>query len=116
MTGLLFSQDQKYLITMTDKGEIRLWRHENWTMVDLLATLATGVTSEILLSMTDSNHLMIETKTDFSEYAFDFNGFVLIGKSAKSFPTHPSSNLLLKDTYFSGDQDGSIRSYALIDG
>ena len=84
-------------------------------MVDLLASLATGVTEDIVLSMTDSNKLLIETAKDFSEYIFDFNGFVLVGKSLKEFPTHPSSSLIIGNNYFAGDEDGSIRTFTMID-
>ena len=82
-------------------------------MVDLLASLTTGVTSNIQISMTSTNKLLVETETTFSEYSFDFNGFILAGQVTKSFPTHPTKAYLSGNTILTGDKDGSIRAYSL---
>ena len=39
ITALLLSQDQQYIISLSSSGEMRLWRHMEWTTVDLLASL-----------------------------------------------------------------------------
>ena len=83
-------------------------------MVGLLASLPTGITEDIQMSMTDSNRLMVETKSEFMEYTFDSNGFVLVGKSDKGFSTSPSSLYIKGDRVFSGDSDGSIRTFSLV--
>ena len=82
-------------------------------MVDLLASLPTGVTEDIQISMTDSNRLLVETGSEFIEYTFDFNGFILAGKNAKEFKTHPTSILTKGNRLLSGDKDGSIRGYEI---
>ena len=112
---LLFSQDEKYFITGSEKGEIRLWKHENWTTVSLVSVLPTSISSELNMRITDSNRLLIETPFDFAEYSFDANGFISLGRYDKDFLTHPTASILEGDRYFSGDMDGSIRSYSLIE-
>ena len=82
-------------------------------MVDLLASLPTGVTDNIQISMTDSNRLLVETVSEFIEYNFDFNGFILVGKTQKEFKTRPTSTYTKGNRILSGDQDGSIRAYQL---
>ena len=67
------------------------------------------------MRITDSNKLLIESAEEFAEYSFDSNGFISLGKNAKEFETRPTASLLKGDMYLSGDKDGSIRSYALIE-
>lgn len=85
-------------------------------MVDLLASLATGIKENIEISMSSTNRLIVETVNDFSEYIFDFNGFILTGKASKSFPTKPTGSFVSGNRILSGDQDGSIRAYSFTDG
>ena len=110
LTSMLFCREEKYIITFSESGEIRLWRHENYTMIDLLASLSIG-NADISLTITTSNRLLIQSKTEFTEYSFDFNGFILEGRKTKQYPTVSSSMLMVEDKLYSGDADGSIRVY-----
>lgn len=44
-------------------------------------------------------------------YYFDQNGFILLGRQSKIFNAVVNSSLVEGNTWFSGDQDGSIRIY-----
>lgn len=70
MTGFVLSKDEKYLVTLSQKGELKLWRHENWTMVDLLASLSLGFTNSCM-TLSESNRVILETATGFHVYDFD---------------------------------------------
>ena len=89
---------------------MRLWRLQNWTMVDLMASLSIGV-FDGTIEATDSNKVILESQTFFAEYYFDQNGFILLGRYAKAFNAVANSSLVVGKTWFSGDMDGSIRIY-----
>ena len=114
LTNLIFSKDQKYLISLSQSGQLRLWQHKDFTMVDLLASLSIGV-FDVTMTVTDSNKLILQTKTEFTVYSFDFNGFILEGRKTKQFQTVPSSMLMVDGKLYSGDADGAIRTYAYTD-
>lgn len=44
-------------------------------------------------------------------YYFDQNGFILLGRQSKIFNAVVNSSLVDGNTWFSGDEDGSIRIY-----
>ena len=110
LTSLVLSQDEKYIVSLSESGEMRLWRHEGWTMVDLLASLSLGNTNTRICK-TESNRIILESETEFSQYSFDFNGFVLNGRVTKPYKTLTNSTMIIGNTIFSGDNDGSIRIY-----
>ena len=76
LTHLLFSKDQQYIITLSESGQLRLWQHKNFTMVDLLASLSLGI-DQYSLTITESNKLLVQAPIKFVQYSFDFNGFIL---------------------------------------
>lgn len=84
-------------------------------MVDLLASLSLGSVQVVQITPTETNHVMVETDKEFIDYAFDFNGFILNGRISKKFNTSPSASLISGSRYLSGDNDGSIRAYSLVD-
>ena len=64
LTALLFSKDEKYIISMSESGQLRLWQHKDFTVVDLLASLSIGQTN-LSLEVTDSNKLVIQSDKEF---------------------------------------------------
>ena len=85
----------------------------NWSKVDLLATLSTGITNG-KISLTANDRLIMQTEDQFVEYIVDQTGFIENGISKKPFKTVPSSNLYVNGEYmFSGDQEGCIRGYQM---
>lgn len=55
---MILSKDEKYIISYSLSGELKLWRHENWTMIDLMGSLGLGIFDETIQT-TDSNKLLI---------------------------------------------------------
>lgn len=58
LTGLVLTHDEKYLISLSESGQMRLWRLENWTMVDLMASLGLGIFDATILA-TESNKILL---------------------------------------------------------
>lgn len=58
LTGLVLTHDEKYLISLSESGQMRLWRLENWTMVDLMASLGLGIFDATILA-TESNKVLL---------------------------------------------------------
>lgn len=110
LTAMLFSNDQKYIITLSESGQLRLWQHKDFTMIDLLASLSIGI-FDLSLTITDSDKLLLQSAKEFIEYSFDYNGFILEGRQSKQYVTTPSTMLTVGDKVLSGDGDGSIRVY-----
>ena len=61
LTNLLFSKDQKYIISLSQSGQLRLWQHKDFTMVDLLASLSIGIV-DVSMVVTDSNKLILQSR------------------------------------------------------
>ena len=68
-------------------------------MVDLMGSLGLGY-YDATIQATDSNTLLVESEKYFTQYYYDQNGFILLGRANKVYNTLVNSSMVVGKTWF----------------